>query len=130
MWATAAQRQEQPETPTLLPFAPETSWFAFMQIIHASPQHPSLQHHISVLVFAKEVDNALTAAVLVVQRKHVVYDQAVDRVVFALHVPDAGFVMTAKNRVLVGVCMKDRCVAQVWHLRLLRFLCRWPSRFY
>jgi hypothetical protein len=119
MWATAAQRQEQPEALPLLPLAAETSWFAFMQIVHATPQHTSLQHHISVLVFAKEVDNPLASAVLVVQRKHVVYDQAVDRVVFALHVPDAGFVMAAKNRVLVGVCIKDRCVAAVWHLQHL-----------
>jgi len=111
MWATAAQQQEQPEAPQRL--AAETSWFAFMQILHATPQHASLQHHISVQVFAKEVDNPLTSAVLVLQRKHVVYDQAVDRVVFALHIPNAGFVMTAQNRVLVGVCLKNRCVARL-----------------
>ena len=73
MWATAAQRQEQPEAP--LQLTAETSWFAFMQIVHTIPQHTSLQHHILVLVFAKEVDNPLTSAVVVVQRKHVEYDQ-------------------------------------------------------
>ena len=50
-----------------------------MICVHADrkyiPHHTSLQHHILVLVFAKEVDNPLTSAVVVVQRKHVVYDQ-------------------------------------------------------
>ena len=121
MWVTAAQLQEQPEAPPRL--AAETSWFAFMQIVHASPQHPLMQHHISVQVIAKEVDNPLTSAVLVLQQKHVVYDQAVNRVVFALHIPNAGFVMTAQNRVLVGVCLKNRCVARLGLLHSAHMRC-------
>ena len=86
-------------------FATETPWFAFMQVIHATPRQPFLQHHILVRVFAKHVDNALSPAVMIVQRKYVLYEHSLDRILFALQVSNAGFSMTSKKKVLVAACV-------------------------
>ena len=107
MWATAAQHQTQPQQVGL---GAETSWFAFMQVVHATPQDDSLLHYIAVLVFAKEVQDNLAPAVMVVQRRHVLYEQTIQRVIFALQVSNAGFKMTPHNKVLVGACVNGRFV--------------------
>ena len=86
-------------------YAAETSWFAFMQVVHATPQSSSRLHYLMVRVFAKEVDNVVAPALVVVQRKHNLYEQALDRILFAFQVLNMGFVMTPKNKVLVGACV-------------------------
>jgi len=50
-------------------YAAETSWFAFMQVVHATPQSSSRLHYLMVRVF-EEVNNVVAPALVVVQRKH------------------------------------------------------------
>ena len=109
MWATTAQHQAQPQQEG---FAAASSWFAFMQVVHATPQDDSLQHYIAVLVFAKAIQDQHASAVMVVERRHVLYDQTVDHVIFALQVSNAGFKMTTHNKVLVGACINGRFVTE------------------
>jgi len=100
MWGNDATQQEKTR-------------FAFIQVVHAIPQN-SMNPHISVRVFAKDVDDETTPADLVVQRKHVLYKPAlggsdrVDRVVFGMQIPNAGFKMTLHKKVLVGTCVLTR----------------------
>jgi len=128
MWATIAQKnvaQQQggsvvieegisPDRTLLVPdteeeqsrpYAAKTPWFAFMQVMHAKPQSASQLHHLMVRVSAKEVNNVVAPAFVVVQRKHVFYERTLDRVLFALQVSNMGYVMIPKNKVLVGVCV-------------------------
>ena len=63
-------------------------------------------------MFAKASQDSHAAAVMVVERKHVLYNQTVDRVIFALQVLNAGFKLTAHNKVLVGACVNSRFVVE------------------
>jgi len=95
----------------------------FIQVVHAIPQN-SLYPHISVRVWAKQVEDDDIPALLVLQRKHVLYDSAlggasrVDRVVFGLQIPNPGFKMTTHKKVLLGTCMHSRCVCYCSRVRM------------
>jgi len=88
--------------------------FVFIQVVHATPQN-SLYPHISVRVWAKQVEDDTIPARLVLQRKHILYESAlggasrVDRVVFGLQIPNPGFKMTTHKKVLLGTCTHSRC---------------------
>ena len=94
---------------------PKQGRCVFIQVVHAIPQN-SLYPHISVRVWAKQVEDDTMPALLVLQRKHVLYESAlggasrVDRVVFGLQIPNPGFKMTTHKKVLLGTCMHSRCV--------------------
>jgi len=89
--------------------------FAFIQVLYATSQS-SLRPHISVRVFTKDVEDDTAPAVMVVQRKHVLYESVldgasrVDRIIFGLQISNAGFRMTLHKKVLVGTCMHSRRV--------------------
>ena len=93
--------------------------FVVMQVVRATPQKTRLLPYISVRVFAKEIGENNAPEVLITQRKHILYDEfrgdqgvsdrsEIERLVFALQVPNAGYRMTAHNKVLVGACLKNR----------------------
>jgi len=120
MWARFAQAGLQVETQQVIEeggqteeqmYTTEVPWFAFMQVIQAVPLQPFLQHYLLVRVFAKDVNNAISPAVMIVQRKYMLYENKVDRILFALQVPNAGFSMTSKNKVLVAACVDGVCDA-------------------
>ena len=89
--------------------------FVFMQVVYATSQS-SMRPHISVRVFAKDVQDNTAPVVMVVQRKHVLYESVldgasrVDRIIFGLQIANAGFGMTLHKKVLVGTCMYSRRV--------------------
>jgi hypothetical protein len=89
--------------------------FVFMQVVYATSQG-TLRPHISVRVFSKDVQDDTAPVVMVVQRKHVLYESVldgashVDRIIFGLQISNAGFRMTLHKKVLVGTCMHSRCV--------------------
>jgi len=101
--------------------------FVFMQVVYATSQS-SLRPHITVRVFAKDVEDQTAPAVMVVQRKHVLYESVldgasrVDRIIFGLQISNAGFRMTLHKKVLVGTCMHSRRVCMHFWCRPLAFL--------